>query len=117
TSTTYISPLSLHDALPIFPGAARAWQRRPPEPSRAQGAPLGWRGRAALALVEDRDVAPHRIDPRRESGRLRGRGGLSVDQPEVVARERERGRHVSQCRGREPDRAVGVPRRALRRGG
>src|SRR5438046_464446 len=79
---------------------------------------LHWGGAAVLLwMSEDRNVEPHRLGVWSQSSRLRWRSGLSVDQPQIVARERERGRDLSQRGGRKPDRAVRLPGRALRRGG
>src|SRR2546422_4584988 len=77
--------------------AARARESRSRESPGIQGAPLGRRCVSALAVMEDRDVRnSRRLGAGPGPGRLPGRCDLSVGQPEIVAGDGERGRHLSQ---------------------
>ena len=68
--------------------------------ARPQRPPVGRRGVSLLAGVEDRDRPPGRAPRRtRKPVGLHRRGGLSVGQPEVVARVRQRCRNVSRPGG------------------
>ena len=57
------------------------------------------RGGAVLARLEDRDREAAPAPPRRPAGRLPRRGGLPVDQPEVLARVRQRRRDLPRPEG------------------
>ena len=78
----------------------RAWEsgaREPDHPARSQ---VG-RGRLPpLAVMEDRHRRPERPGSRAGRRRLLGRGRVPMGEPEIVARQRQRGRHLSSGRGR-----------------
>jgi len=98
------------------PRRLRAGIARPRLPDRPRGAEVVRRRVPAVALLEDRDRGEGRRGKRGAAGGIPRRGALSVDQSQVVARQRERGRDLSAggCRNRR--RAIAGDRRAVRRG-
>src|SRR4029453_9165717 len=54
-----------------------------------RGLPWGGARRCALVVVKEREVEPARVEARRQSGRLWRRRRLPVDQPQIVAGERQ----------------------------
>ncbi len=108
--------VSLGMGLMMFLVPARTREPRPrsirccsrPSTGAAPRSCSGCRGRSRRPPAASKSIAE--TDP----VGYRGRRGLSVGQPEVLARERERGRDVSQRRSGQPHRAGGLPRRPLR---